>query len=156
MAPDEELERIKFSTRYSIYSLSLQTINMARRFEIEDTITPRHSRLNAMGTQLIIRLLPPFNDRDSFSHFLASVNDLYEHALQNLSDSEMVGITIHNRVNQNNKPIGLSCRRKHQLAGDVIWRVFEVSQSNSRFNSLNNLTMTCIPLGCLLVSASVQ
>jgi hypothetical protein len=74
---------------------------MARRFEIEDTITRRYSRFNAMGAQLTVRLLPPFHNdtRDPVSHFLASVNDLFEHALQNLSDSDMVGITTQNRVN---------------------------------------------------------
>jgi hypothetical protein len=115
---------------------------MARRFEIEDTITRRYSRFNAMGTQLVVRLLPPSNAREPVSHFLASVNDIFEHALQNLSDSDMVGITIQKRVNQN-KPRGISLRRKDQLAGDVIWSLVEkVSQSNSRFNALNKLIMT--------------
>jgi len=82
-----------------------------------------------MGTQLVVRLLPPSNARDPVSHFLASVNELFEHALQNLSDSDVVGITIQNRVNQNDKPIGI--RREDQLAGDVIWSLVEtVSQSN--------------------------
>ena len=63
--------------------------------------------------------------RDPVSHFLASVNELFEHALKNLSDGDMVGITIRNRVNQNNKPIGTSFRRKNRLAGDVIWSLFE-------------------------------
>jgi len=41
----------------------------------------------------------------------------------------MVGIRIQNRVNQNDKPIGISFRRKGQLAGDVIQSIFEkVSQ----------------------------
>ena len=57
--------------------------------------------------------------------------------LQNTSDSDMVGMTIHNQVNQSDKPIGISFRRKDQLSGDLIWSVFEkVSQSNSRFNAL--------------------
>jgi hypothetical protein len=56
---------------------------MARRFEIEDTITRRYSRFNAIGTQLIVPLLPPSNDdaRDPVGHFLASVKDLFEHVL---------------------------------------------------------------------------
>jgi len=75
-----------------------------------------------MGTQLTVRILPPSHndDRDPVSHFLASVKELFEHALQNLSDSDMVGITIQNRVNQNDKPRGISFRRKDQLVGDVI------------------------------------
>ena len=80
-----------------------------------------------MRTQLIVRLLPPsHNDaRVPFSNFLASVNDLFEHALQYLNDSDMVWITIHNSGNQNDKHIGLSFIRKDQLAWDVICSVFE-------------------------------
>ena len=64
-----------------------------------------------MGTRFTVRLLQPSNDRYTVSYFLPSVNDLFEHALQKLNDSEMVGITIRNRVNQNDKPIGISFRR---------------------------------------------
>jgi len=61
-----------------------------------------------MGTQLVVRLLPYYNARDPVNHFLASVNDLFRHAIQNLSVSDMVGITIENRVNQNDKPKRIS------------------------------------------------
>ena len=78
---------------------------------------------------LYVRLLPPSSNVDPVNHFLASVNDLFEHVLQNLSDSGMVGMTIHNQVNQSDEPIGISFRRKDQLSGDVRWTVFEtVSQ----------------------------
>ena len=109
---------------YSMYFHSLQTITKARRFKIDDMISRQNSRFNAIGMQLIVHLLPPSNARDPVSHFLDSVNDLFEHALLNLIDSDM-GITTHNPVNQNDKPIVLSFRRKDQLAGDEIWSVFE-------------------------------
>jgi hypothetical protein len=68
--------------------------------------------------------------------------ELSQHALQNLSDSDMVGITIQKPVNQKDKPIGISFRRKDQLAGDLVLSVFEnVSQSNSRFNALDTLVV---------------
>ena len=64
------------------------------------------------------------------------MKDLFEYALQDVSDSDMVGITTKNQVNQNDKQLGISFRRKNQLSGDVIWGVFEkVSQANSRFNA---------------------
>ena len=45
----------------------------------------------------------------------------------------MVGITIHKEVNESDKPIGFSFRRKDQLSPDLIWSVFEkVSQSNAK------------------------
>jgi len=55
----------------------------------------------------------------------------------------MVGITIQNQVNLNDKPIGISMRRKDQLLGEVIWSVFEqLSQFNARFNALNTIIVT--------------
>ena len=55
----------------------------------------------------------------------------------------MVGITISNEVNVNDKAIGLSFRRKDQITPDVIWSVFgNVAQSNARFNALDKLVMT--------------
>ena len=102
-----------------------------------------YRRFNAVGTQLTVRLQPPLDEENPVSHFLASVNELFEHALQGVSDSDIVGITMQNEVNQNDKPIGISFRHKDQLAGDVTWSVFEkVSQSNSRFNDLDKLVVT--------------
>ena len=70
-------------------------------------------------------------------HFLASVNELLEHALQDVGDADMVGIAIHNEVNQNDKPIGINFSRCDQLSVDAIWSVFEkVTQSNAPFNAL--------------------
>ena len=90
-----------------------------------------------------MRLNPPSDASDPVSHFLASVKDLFESVLNDVGDSDMVGITIQNQVNQNDKPIGIRFRRKDQLSGDVFWSVFERgSQSNSRFNALDTLLVT--------------
>ena len=85
---------------------------MARRFQIDGTISRQYRRFNAVGTQITVRLLPPSNNVDPVTQFLTGVNDLFEHVLQNVSDSDMVGMTIHNQVNQSDKPIGISFRRK--------------------------------------------
>ena len=116
---------------------------MARRFDILDRDTRQYMRFNAVGRQLTVRLNPPIDASDPVSHFLASVNDLFESVLSDVGDSDMVGITIQNQANQNDKPIGFRFRRKDQLSGDVVWSVFErVSQSNSRFNALETLVVT--------------
>jgi len=102
---------------------------MARRFEIEDTITRQYRRFNATGSQLVVRLLPPSDATDHVSNFLGRLNDLFRHTLQNLNESDRVGITIQNRENQNEERIGISFRRKDQLAADVIlYLVQKVSQ----------------------------
>ena len=81
-----------------------------------------YRRFNTRGTQLTVRLLPPLegDERDPFSHFIASVSSLCEYALQNCDDSDMVGISMRNEVNMRDKAIEISFRRKDQLSTDVI------------------------------------
>jgi hypothetical protein len=59
------------------------------------------------------------------THFLTSVNELFLYVVQHLNDSDMVAITIRNEVNQQEKAIRFSFRRKDQICGDVIYSVFE-------------------------------
>jgi hypothetical protein len=86
-----------------------------------------------------VRLNPQTDlDLNPVGHFLASVNDFFEHVLQCVQDSGMVGVATRNEVKRSAKPIGFCFRRRDQFSGDVIWSVFEeVSQSNSRFNALD-------------------
>jgi len=116
---------------------------MARRFDILDRNTRQYRRYNAVGRQITARLIPPSDNSDPVTHFIANVNDLLQHVLRDVGDSDMVGITIRNQVNQNDKAIGICFRRKDQLSADVIWSVFEkVSESNSRFDALDTLVVT--------------
>jgi len=70
------------------------------------------------------------------------VNDLIEHALHDIDDTDLVGMTKQNQVNENDKPIGISFRRKDQLSAEVIFSLFEkVSQSNSRFKALDTFVV---------------
>ena len=85
---------------------------MDRRFEIEGEITRQYRRFNVVGTKLTVRLQPPPAEENPVSFFLASVKDLFEYALRDVSDNDMVGITIQNEVNRNGKPVGISFRRK--------------------------------------------
>jgi len=111
--------------------------------QIRDANTRQYRRFNAVGRQLTVRLIPHSGNTNPVAHFLASVNDFIENALHDIDDSDMVGMTIQNQVNQNDKPIGISFRRKDQLSAEVIWSVFEkVSHSNSRFNALDTLVET--------------
>jgi len=54
----------------------------------------------------------------------------------------MVGLTIRNEVNVQDKAIEISFRRKDQISEEVIWSVFnKVAQSNARFNVLDKLVV---------------
>jgi len=72
---------------------------MAHRFEIDDTVREQYRRYNAVGTQITRRLLRPANNSDTVGYFLASVNQLFEYALQKVGYSNLVAITIQNQVN---------------------------------------------------------
>jgi hypothetical protein len=55
----------------------------------------------------------------------------------------MVGVTIRNEVNEHDKPVGFSFRRKDQVSRDVIWNVLgRVAQSNARFGAMDRLIVT--------------
>jgi len=72
-----------------------------------------------------LAIITPLDNSNPVGYFLATVKDLFEYALQDVSDRLVVGITIQNQVHQNNKPLGISFRRKYQLSGEVIWSVVE-------------------------------
>jgi len=115
------------------------------RFSVEEEQIRLYRRFNAHGTQLTVRLVPPPEGQDSnpMSHFLDSVTELFDYALRDLENSDMVGITISNEVEVKDRAIGISFRRRDQITGDVIWSLFEkVAQSNARFNALDKLVMT--------------
>jgi hypothetical protein len=91
--------------------LSLEEHELAPpNFTIDDELNRQYRRFNTDGTQLIVRLLPHSDATDHVTHFLASVNDLFAYALRDCYDSDMVGITIRNEVNGQDKPVGFSFR----------------------------------------------
>jgi hypothetical protein len=116
---------------------------MAHRFEIVREILGYYRRFGTVGKQFTIHLNPPSDlDLNQIDKFLASINDLFEHVLHDVQDSDMVWVAIRNEVNQSDKPMGLSFRRRDQISGDVIWSILEkMTQSNSRFNALDTLTI---------------
>ena len=113
---------------------------MSQRCTVNGESTRRYSRFNATGTQLTVRLLQTPPNSDPITHFLDSMFDMFEYALGNSDGSDMVDVTISNEVNMQDKPIGISFRRRDQLSSDVIWSLFEnVAQSNARFNAMDKL-----------------
>lgn len=117
---------------------------MSQRFETLKDVRREYRRFKTVSTQLTLHLNPtPEPDTTPVEHFLASVNDLLKHTLNDLGDADTVGIiVIHNEIIQNERPIGIIFRRRDQISGDVISSVFEkAAQSNDRFNVLDKLTL---------------
>jgi len=48
------------------------------------------------------------------------MNDIFKYAMQNVSDTDMVGMIIQNEVNQNDKKVGISFRSKDLLSGEEL------------------------------------
>jgi hypothetical protein len=63
---------------------------MYDHFEILSEGFRQYKRFNATGTKLTVRLKVP-SDTDSITHLLTSVNELFQFALQDLGDGDMVG-----------------------------------------------------------------
>jgi hypothetical protein len=105
------------------------------KFEIIEEADREYQRFKAVGTQLKVRLLPPpsLDDDDDgqtpMTHFETSMNALFDYALHNVADTDMVGLDIHHENSDGTvhkgKPIGFSFRQKDQLSHEVIWRLFE-------------------------------
>ena len=92
---------------------------------ISETVT-QYKRFNTVGDRLIVRLLPPTSvNTNVANHFQESVMQVFDYALRDNADSDMVGIVIRNEHNQHDKPVGISFRRKDQISSDVIWSVLE-------------------------------
>jgi hypothetical protein len=112
---------------------------------VDLTQARKYRRFNTRGTQWKVRFNPhpEISLPDPVTHFVDSVNNPFDHVFENVDNAEMVVITIHNEVNQSDKPIGFSFRRKDQLSPDVIWSVFDkVSHSNARFNATETQIVT--------------
>jgi len=71
--------------------------------------------------------LPPTSAaaRDPARHSANSVDELFEYLLRDLEPGDMVGISIYNADNQQDKLIGLSFGRRDQISRDVLWSVFK-------------------------------
>jgi hypothetical protein len=73
---------------------------MAHRFEIVREIRRDYRRFGRVGKRFTVRLNPPPDlDLNPINHFLASINELFEHVLHDVQDSDMVGFAIRNEVN---------------------------------------------------------
>ena len=122
------------------------------KFTVDGEITRQYRRFNAVGTELTVRLFPPAmgDDSEAVSNFQASVTDLFDYALENCGDSDMVRLTIRNEVNMHDKTIVISFRRKDQLSEEVIWCVFnKVALLNARFNASDKLVVVVLQSKCL-------
>ena len=129
------------STRDDVYE-NTSPPHLPTIFTIDGEIRRQYRGFNIAGTELTVRLVQRPDEDNPMSHFQARVTELFEYALRDCQDSDMVGLTIRNEVNVQDKLIGFSFRRKDQISENVIWSVFEkVLQCNARFNAVKRLVV---------------
>ena len=116
---------------------------MSRYFTEQNEVRRHYRRSNAEGRELMVRMpvLPASAAaQDPARRFANSVDERFEYALHDLKPGDIVGISIHNADNPQDKPIGLSFRRRDQISRDVLWSVFEkVTQLNARYQAPHTL-----------------
>ena len=111
---------------------------MSRYFTFQNEIPRRYRRFSTEGRELTVRLTTPSASSTATQHFTVSVDVLFEYSLRDLQPSDMVGISIYNADNQQDRLIGL---RRDQISRDVLWSVFDkLTQSNARYQALDTLT----------------
>jgi len=114
---------------------------MSRYFTVQNEITRHYRLFNAEERELTVRITTPPSLTTAARHFTDSVNAFFEYTLHELQPSNMVGISIHNADKQQDRPMGLSYRRRNQISRDVLWSWFDkVTQSNARYQALDTLT----------------
>jgi predicted Zn-dependent protease len=118
---------------------------MSRHFTVLNEVIRHYRRFNAEGRELTVRMTAPPTDsvasRDIARYLAESVDELFEYALRNLQHGDMVGVSIHNADSLQDRPLGLSFRRRDQISREVLCSVLEkVKQSNADFEALDTLT----------------
>ena len=90
------------------------TCGMSQTFEILEIHKMEYRRFNTRGTQWKVCVNPPPETplHDPVTRVVNSVNNLFDHVLEDEVDADMVGINILNEVNQSDTPIDYVFRRK--------------------------------------------
>jgi hypothetical protein len=95
---------------------------MTHKFEIVREIRREYTRFGTVGTQFTVRHNPSTDlNPNHVDHFLTTVNELFEYVLQDVQDWDIVRVVIRNDINQSDKPIAISFRRRDQISWNVIW-----------------------------------
>ena len=120
---------------------------MSRYFTVQNEITRHYRRFNTEGKRLTVWLTTPASS-SAAGHCTDRMDAIFEYSLRDLEPSDMVGISIYNVDNQQDRPIGLSFRRRDQISRVVLWSVFDkVTQSNATYQAVDNLTFHVHSIG---------
>ena len=115
-------------------------ISVELPFEILDETSKSYPKFNATGRSLLIKFNPPREEQDPTTYLKECITGLTNYLVDEVPNRDMVGLTIRNTENVEDKVVGISLRRRDQLKPDVVWQVLgKVIQSNARFGLTDRL-----------------
>jgi len=103
-------------------------------FRILDVTFKSFPKFNTTGRSLLIKFNLPAEEHDPTTYLKECIPALTNYLVDKVPDRDLVGLTIRNTENVQDKVVGISLRRRDQLKADVVWSVLgKVIQSNARF-----------------------
>jgi hypothetical protein len=103
-------------------------------FRILDETTKGFPKFNTNGRSLLIKFNNPGEEQQPMTYLKECFTALIEYLVREVPDRDLVGLSIRNTENLQDKAIGISLRRRDHLKPDVVWSVLgKVVQSNARF-----------------------
>jgi hypothetical protein len=103
-------------------------------FQILDETSKSFPKFNATGRSLLIKFNSPSGEQDPTTYLRECINGLTNYLVDEVPNRDLVGLTIRNTENAEDKVTGISLRRRDQLKPDVVWQVLgKAIQSNARF-----------------------
>jgi hypothetical protein len=105
-----------------------------------DETSKNFPKFNTTGQSLLIKFNNPGDEQEPITYLKECITALTEYLVREVSDRDLVGLSIRNTENLQDKAIGISLRRLDQLKPDVVWSVLgKVVQSNARFSLTDRL-----------------
>jgi hypothetical protein len=91
-------------------------------------------KFNATGLSMLIKFRAPGEEQEPLSYLKERITALSNYLVVKVPDSDLVGISIRNSENLQDKLVGISLHRPDQFKPDIVWDVLGmVIQGNARF-----------------------
>jgi hypothetical protein len=108
--------------------------NIELPFRILDETSKNFPKFNTTGQSLLIKFNSPSEEQEPITYLKECITALTEYLVREVPDRDLVGLSIRNTENLQDKATCISLRRRDQLKPDVVWSILgKVVQSNARF-----------------------
>jgi hypothetical protein len=140
LSPQPSVSTVRDSVPASIRSTPVSEEAVELPFDIIDKTSKTFPKFNTTGRSLLIKFKSPTNEQDPASYFSECIGSLTNYLVGEIPGSDLVGLSIRDTENLQDKPVGLGIRRRDHLRADVVLDVLgKVVQSNARFGFVDRL-----------------